>query len=201
MAFLQVFGAATFGGAVGAAVLYLLHSYFGGYIGRKGANRADLEDSGDLTKIVEAVKSGYSHELAKISEALRSVTAMRLLAGERRLEVHQKVYSIAVDMQTHAFDKDLPARQKLQREWYTFWKENCLYMEAAVRASFLDAATAFHIHLDLIRPPMPRNEEDVRLVIDNKKRMERLASDAEKAVKLPPISDDLTTTFGDLPPG
>ena len=187
----QIFGTSVLTGTVVGGVLFLLQHFFGGYFGRKGANRADKEDADELTKITEAVRSAYSQELAKLSETLRAVTSMRLLAGEKRLEVHQKVYSIAVDMQTNAFLENIEERSEMQKSWYSFWKENCLYMEPDVRSAFLDAATAFHVHRDLVKPPMPRNAEDAQLVIDNMKRMVTLGHKAEKAMKLPPISDEL----------
>jgi hypothetical protein len=76
----------------------------GGYVVRymqeKGKNRAAVEDIGELTRIVDAIKTenatrlaSISHQNAVLIEQLKAKHELRFAAVDRRLQAHQEAFS------------------------------------------------------------------------------------------------------------
>lgn len=115
--------------ALGVAFL-VLRNFGIGYGNRKGSNRADLEDISRLTKLVEDIK----HQNAEVLEAMKSRNQLRAAAIEKRLQAHQEAYRLWSLLVSSVFDHEI-VRQRVQESW-TWWLDNCLYLEPAAREAF-----------------------------------------------------------------
>ncbi|MBD8873856.1 hypothetical protein [Rhodanobacter sp. DHB23] len=193
MQILEMFGIAGSAGAViGAVLLFGLPRYAGSYLSEKGKGLATKEDIGKITTIVESIKHDNEVKLAQVTEALRAQTSLRLLAGERRLETHQKAYLLWLEMLDHIHMDEGTARAELKDKFRDFYVENCLYLDAAVRVAFIDALTSYDIHLDLLRgqygTPEYNREQMVIEITNNMQRVKNLGRVIETACDLPSFS-------------
>lgn len=196
MQILETFSiAGSTGAVIGAAVLSGLRHYGRTYLDRKAANLADKEDIDAITKIVESIKHDNELNLAKVTEALRAQTSLRLLAGERRIETHQKAYVLWQEMLDLIHQDGGAARADLKEECRAFYLANCLYLDAAVRIAFVDALTSYDVHLDLLRgqhgTPEYNREQMAVAITTNMHRVKNLGHAIEAACDLPSMGSKL----------
>ncbi|MCC7361985.1 MAG: hypothetical protein IT317_21050 [Anaerolineales bacterium] len=111
---------------------------------------------------------------------------LRLAALERRLETHQKAYSLWREM---LFPKEVENETKYDAtlrvviKCQTWFDENCLYLSQEAQLAFRDAWQAAENHADLVRDHGPADQ--LRSETDRLKR----AGDVIRAgVYLPPIN-------------
>lgn len=119
------------GALIAAGIFFLLvKHYLGGYLPEKGKNLAAKEDIAKITDLVEAVKHDYN----VLIEEMKGKQQLRMAALDKRLEVHQKAFSLWRKVKNASSNsmKIIPAFQEC-REWYY---ENCLYLEPEVRTAF-----------------------------------------------------------------
>lgn len=171
----------------GLIVRHLLSSY----LAEKGKNLATKEDVGEITNIIESTKLAYQRDIAELQEALKASTSLRFLAAEKRLEVHQQAFYFASQMLQRAFEDDVSSRNKLEAQWADFWQRNCLYLDKAVQEAFPDAASAFHIHMDMVKDHRGKGEYFAGEVKNNMQRIRSLIDEIKKAVDLPSIGGAL----------
>jgi hypothetical protein len=189
--FFQLLGmTATAAALIGVFLYFALKRYFGSYLDKKAANLADKEDIGDITRIVESIKLDHAREVTQLAELLRSRTSMRLVAAEKRLEAHQRAYAIGITMQMYAHMSDTQKQASLREEWGVFWQQNSLYLEPAVRSAFLDAYSAFDLHMTFRDMGTHDPEKQARDAIARMETMRKLTEVATEAVRLPPIANE-----------
>lgn len=199
MQIFETFGIAGSAGVViGAVVLSGLRLYARAYLDRKAANLADKEDIDAITKIVESIKHDNELKLAQVTEALRAQTSLRLLAGERRIETHQKAYVLWQEMLDLIHQDGGTMRAELKEECREFYLANCLYLDAAVRMAFIDALTSYDVHLDLLRgqhgTPANNREQMAVAITNNMQRVKNLGHAIEAACDLPSIGSEFGTS-------
>lgn len=202
MQVIEVFGIGkTVGELIGVAVMSGFGAYFGSYLSKKGEGLATKEDIGEITKIVESVRDGYARDLAKLSEALRAQTSLRLLAGERRLDTHQKAYMLWREMINNVHEKNIEKRAKIKSDCRDFFFENCLYLDPKVRETFLTALGSFDVHSDLTEgQDVTWGDSRVRLaqaITENFARVRALGDAITEACELPSIAGKPETFMDD----
>lgn len=185
---------------ISAAIIFGLRAYFGSYFAKKAEALATKEDIGDITRIIEAVKDQNARELAKLTEALRAQSSLRLLAGERRLETHQKAYMLWREMISTVHDPDPDTRGIFRNKFHDFFFENCLYLDPKVRATFLDAITSFDVHHDLTKGQalISGRGRDMlaQTITENYARVRALGDAITEACELPSIAGKPETFVG-----
>lgn len=183
---------------VGTAVFFCLRTYVGSYLSEKAKGLATKEDIGKITTIVESIKHDNEVKLAQVTETLRAQTSLRLLAGERRLETHQKAYLLWREMLNHVHMNGGTTRAKIKDECRDFYVANCLYLDAAVRVAFIDALTSYDNHLGLRREQygaMSDSRDQMDMAIRaNLQRVDALGIAIETACDLPSIGSDFGTS-------
>lgn len=191
MVFLQMLGMTTISASIIGGIIYLgLKHYFGGYLDRKAANLADKEDIGEITAIVESIKQDNAERIERLKEQLKAGSALRFLAAEKRLEVHQSAYFYATQMNTNAFVIDNAMRKQLQDVWADFWQRNCLYLDEKVRGAFVEAAMAFRQHRELVELNRGGGTEAANAVVENMNKIRNLLDAITAAVALPAIAGE-----------
>jgi hypothetical protein len=144
------------GVAVGVALFGLLGRMFlKGYLEEKGKSLATREDLGQLTKIVEEVKAQYvriTEEVLQSNriwlEEIRSRHQLRLAAIDRRLDAHQKAFSLWREIVANLHGPKLTETVMKCQAW---WGENCLYLSPNARSAFRSAYDAAFQHASLLQ--------------------------------------------------
>jgi hypothetical protein len=161
-----------------AILIYFGKSFLGQYTAQKGRNLATKEDIAEITKKIEEVRSYYAERLEKLSFTNR----LRLAALDRRLETHQKAYTLWRDLLHSVYDQQAIGEKVLFcQKW---WEENCIYLEKEAREGFYRAYIAAHGHHQLI--DSHTNAEAVKAswaVIKN------AGDEILRSVELPPIAE------------
>jgi len=115
-------------------------AYYGSYLRKKGENLATKEDLSSITTTVESIKND-----------LETKKELRLAALDRRLEAHQKAFTLWRELVSVSNKKDnekncIDHVMKCQ-DW---WNENCLYLDAESREAFRVSYLAGHSRPDLL---------------------------------------------------
>jgi hypothetical protein len=159
------------------------------YSTQKGRNLATREDIGAITKEVEKVRSEYSEHLENLSHQNKLILEqgnrrhqLRLAALDRRIEAHQKAYSLWRELLHATHDKGKIGDVVLKCQ--NWWENNCLYLEADVREAFNKAYIAANSHREFVE--IHSNPE---LVKSNWATIKNAGDVIVKAVELPPIAD------------
>ena len=159
------------------------------YSTQKGKNLATREDIGAITKEVEKVRSEYTERLENLSHQNKLILEqgnrrhqLRLAALDRRIEAHQKAYSLWRELLHTAHDKSNIGDVVLKcQDW---WENNCLYLEADVREAFNKAYIAANSHREFVEM-----HSDAELVKRNWAIIKNAGDVIVKAVELPPITE------------
>lgn len=172
-------------------------AYLGAYLRKKGEGLATQEDIGKITKAVEDAKKEYAADLAKLTEAMRAQTSLRMLAGEKRIDAHQKAYMKWGDMVNYIHGPSEDVRQSILSDCRKFYFENCLYLDEKVKESFLAAMQSFDVHRELLRGQelgdIGSRARLVPAITENFQRVRALGDDITQACKLPSIAGDPET--------
>lgn len=128
---------------VGVIAGIVLTHYLPGYARKKGENLATKEDISEITGKVESICSDY----ALLLEEVRGRNRLRLGALERRLEVHQQVFTLWKKLHSSVFGAEV---MDVVMECQEFWNKNCLYLSPEVREAFLLASNYAANHKELV---------------------------------------------------
>jgi hypothetical protein len=206
-AILENFGVPAVEAGLIAVVLYFLFKrYFGTYMDEKAKNIATKEDIVEITRKVEDVKHEYllklndaiesikhehSKELAKIAEDLKARSSLRVLAGEKRLEVHQQAYSLWNRLLSMTQSSDERKHRALASECMDFWMANCLYLSPPVRNVFPKAVVASRHHHSVSEMyKTSKFAEDHVAIEANYETVRSLGDLITKACELPVLNED-----------
>lgn len=124
---------------------------------------------------------------------------LRIAAIEKRLEVHQKAYSLWTELRSKAHDSENIGQFVIMcQKW---WDENCLYLEPQARKAFKHAYICANNHKDFL------NERqlliaDKKAIDDINKTIKENWADISKAgpaivegIELPTIGEEETKTI------
>lgn len=92
---------------------------------------------------MESICSDY----ALLLEEVRGRNRLRLGALERRLEVHQQVFTLWKKLHSSVFGAEV---MDVVMECQEFWNKNCLYLSPEVREAFLLASNYAANHKELV---------------------------------------------------
>lgn len=116
--------------------------FLGSYLNEKGKNRAVKEDIEALTRKVEDIKTENATKLEDITQQNRLILAqgewknqLRLAAIDKRLEVHQKAYSLLRKFM-RILSNDEQTNKALFDECQDWWDNNSLYLTSKARSKF-----------------------------------------------------------------
>ncbi len=157
-----------------AAFFFLLKYFFSSYASEKGKNLATKQDIAEITKEVEEVK----HQYNLVMEQFKGHNQLRLAALDKRLEAHQKAFSLWRDLSASIMiGRDTNIFAKKCEDW---WWDNCFYLDGESREAFWNA---FRL--------APENYHELPLPerIEIRHGLERTFSLLQKGVELPPIKD------------
>jgi hypothetical protein len=158
-------------------------SYLGSFIREKGKNLATKEDIGRITNEIESVKSIYTKEI----EYIREKQQLRLAAIDKRLEAHQKAYSLWRKLVSNVHNQDQIGNVVFEcQEW---WINNCLYLSMPSRGLFIKSVYCAFNHKDFLND-RPRN---IDLIQNNWADIMLTGMSIEKALDLPSLE------IGDIP--
>ena len=185
---LKVLGGFGVGAVVVGGVAFLWIKYFfSAYLGEKGKNLATREDIEVITQKIEGVRMQYT----SIAEELKARHQLRLAALDKRLEVHQEAFTLWRKLLSVTHSDEVG---KVVVECQTWWEQNCIYLEAPVRESFVRAYSAAHIHNDLTR-----GRVETKNIQANWKEITDFAGHLFAAVQLPALSDLEAKSIGAKP--
>jgi hypothetical protein len=158
----------------GIVVFFLLLKYFFlSYATEKGKNLATKQDITEITNKVEEVK----HQYNLIIEQFKGLHQLRLAALDKRLEAHQKAFSLWRELSSSIMnEKDVMIIALKCEDW---WWENCLYLDAEPREAFW---SAFRLAPSNYHKLPPEEKKETR------KDLDKAFLSIEKAVQLPPIN-------------
>lgn len=132
------------GGLVACFVAWLLFKhYLPSYLGQKGKNLADKEDIAALTHEVEAIKGQYS----KLLEEFKSHQQLRMVAAERRIQVHQEAFALWRKLIANVYNDRIG---EVVIECQGWWENHCLYLEPEAREAFSLAYARAHGHAAVV---------------------------------------------------
>ncbi len=153
-------------------------AYFGTYLREKGKNIATKEDIGKITEEIEKVRTSYAKQI----EEIREKQQLRLAALDKRLEAHQKAYTLWDMLVRNVRDHDKIGAVVIEcQKW---WYENCLYLAPKARKAFRHATfCAFH-HKDYIAA------RDVKIIKENWKDIIDAGDEIVRGAELPPLGED-----------
>jgi len=176
-------------GAVAAGVIAFLwvKYFFSSYLGEKGKNLATREDIEEITDKIEGVRLQYT----SLSEELKARHQLRLAALDKRLEVHQQAFVLWRKLLSVTHSDEVGTTVIECQSW---WEQNCIYLEAPVRESFVRAYSAAHMHNGLIR-----GRAEAKLIQENWKEITDFANHLFAAVQLPALSELEAKSIGAEP--
>jgi hypothetical protein len=182
----SVYGVA---GLVVAAIAYLIGRHaVASYLSEKGKNLATREDIERITDLVEKTKAPYNELL----EELRARHQLRLAAIDRRLQAHQESFVQWRKLMAAVHTAKVGA---VVGECQSFWEANCLYLEPAVRESFVRAYSAAHLHSSILS-----DRSAVDAVKQNWREITQFPEVLFAAVSLPALSElERKAATGELP--
>lgn len=111
---------------------------------------------------------------------------LAIAALDRRLETHQKAYSIWHDIWTSIHHEE-QLRDILSKA-FEFWKNNCLYLEPVSRQAFRDCIQFAASHKDLLNGP--RTDEAKKLVNESWDIIMAPGRLLVEGVELPSLGED-----------
>jgi hypothetical protein len=159
----------------GIAVFYFLLKYFfSSYVKEKGRNLATKQDIAEITNKVEEIK----HQYNLLREQFKARNQLRLAALDKRLEVHQKAFSLLRELSfIICSGKETITTVTKCDNW---WWENCFYLDAETREVFYEF---------IKKVPEKFHELPLKERIAIRTDMERIIVSLQEAVELPPIKD------------
>jgi hypothetical protein len=138
---------------LGVGALFRLGRATRAYSEEKGKNLATKEDIATITRQIESVRAEYAeriqkldHENALLRDADQRRHQLSMAALDKRLEVHQKAFSLWRQMMSQANAQDNFQFFKGCELW---WEENCLYLSTEAGFAFKRAMTAAYLHSEL----------------------------------------------------
>ncbi len=161
----------------GIVVFLLLKFFLPGNLTEKGKNLATSEDIAEITQKIEGVKADYSVLL----EELKSKHQMKLAAIDKRLEVHQKAFSLCWELVNKVHTEDVHSTVIKCQTW---WVENCLYLEPEAREAFSKAYHSAAAHKAYLQ-----DRNNVKLVQQNWTTIMEAGQIIIEAVKLPRLTE------------
>lgn len=186
----ETFGIGSAGAFVGTAVFFCFRSFLSSYLSEKGKGLATKEDIGAITTIVESIKHDNSEALAHLQEQLKAASTLRFLAAERRLEVHQKAYRYWIEMFA-ALHKRTEEKAEKYGEIVNFWNDNCLYLEAEVRAALAAAMGAYLSHRELTEDSHLQDRQiHAAAIRESYDAVAKLGAVITEACNLPPLANE-----------
>ena len=140
------------------------------YSDEKGKNLATREDISAITRAVESIRAEYAertqalaHENAVLRDAEQRRHQLSLAALDKRLEAHQKAFSIWRQILHYAHEKDSFQFFKDSEHW---WENNCLYLSADAASAFRKSMNAGYVHKGLQGAALEENWRTVELAGD-----------------------------------
>lgn len=188
------------GGMVGASILFLIvKSFVPSYLAEKGKNLATREDVTGITQQIEAVRSEYARQLQELAhqntlliEEFRSRSQLRLAAAERRLEAHQKAFTLWRKLIANVHgDK----QREVVNECYTWWEQNCIYLSPGAREAFSDAFWAANTH-----PSLLQDRGNPQPVMQNWDKLMKAGAKIVEGAELPALGEREALTPGQPAP-
>jgi hypothetical protein len=187
---LTYLGAFGVGGVLfGIVVFYLLKSFVPSYLNEKAKNLATREDIAQITDEIESVKTQY----AFLIEELKAKHQLRLAAIERRLQAHQEAFALWRELIANTHTENIGATVIKCQTW---WENNCLFLEPAVREGFSDAYSAAHMHNALVRGGLPALHQ----AQENWQRITKAGQLIVEAVQLPGLTTIEKQELAELEP-
>ena len=172
---MAAFGA---GAVVAAVIAYLvLKFFFSSYLTEKGKNLATREDITAIADKVESVRTQY----ATLIEELKARHQLRLAAVDRRLQAHQEAFTLWRKLMSATHTDEIGT---VVIECQTWWEQNCIYLEPAVREAFVSAYRAAHGHSELLR-----GRAEVKVIKDSWSLVTGFPNILFQAVQLPTLSE------------
>jgi hypothetical protein len=157
-----------------SVMVNLLGTLLISYYTEKGKNLATKEDIAAITSEVARVNHRYN----ELVEELRARNQMRMAAIDRRLEVHQKSFTLWREL---VVGKNVDDAATACSEFYN---ANCLYLEGGLRQAFVDAFTNAVMHRDLLK--VSAGHEAIAITIA---KLMAYPDILFSAIKLPPMSE------------
>ena len=155
--------------------------FFKSYLDAKAQGLAKSEDINKITRKVADIKHEYDLAL----KAIDNQNQMRTVVAEKRMEAHQRAYTLWLDLKSSLLDDDLNSKI---HECQEFWLENCLYLDQEARIAFNRAYREAHNHRSLYKMYLGSNDPDGRqYVADAHAHVMKAGGVIEKAVGLPPL--------------
>lgn len=139
----------------GVVAFFLIKFSLLGYLTEKGKNLATKEDVGEITRIVEGIKTDNSVLL----EELKSKHQLKLAAIDRRLEVHQEAFTLWRELMSKVHTVEI---HDTVIKCQTWWVKNCLYLEPEAREAFSKAYHSAAAHNGFLQ-----SRDNVELVKQN----------------------------------
>lgn len=150
--------------------------YVSAFIAEKGKNLATRQDIEEITNKIEGVRIQYT----LLAEELKARHQFRLAALEKRLEVHQQAFTLWRKLLTFLYKDEIV---DVVMECQTWWNANCIYLEAPVRSSFIQAYSAAGDHKSLLN-----GSADSQVIKDNYKIITDFSKILFESVQLPALS-------------
>lgn len=162
----------------GAIGYFFYKDYISSYLGEKAKLQAQIEDLQKITLQVESIK----HDFALLVEERKAHNQLRFAALDKRLQAHQDVYSIALQLANTA-QHDKSARMEAAKRYDAWWPDNCLFLEPGARKALKDVRVAFGKH-----PILERNADyDSQNFSENWEHMWKSCELIAEAIGLPPL--------------
>lgn len=125
---------------------------------------------------------------------------LRLAAIEKRLEVHQRAYSLWTELRSKAHDsKNIGQFVMVCQKW---WDENCLYLEPKARKAFKHAYICANNHKDFLneRQFLIANNRKIneinKIIRENWEDISKAGPAIVEGIELPTIGEEETKTIG-----
>jgi len=130
-------------------IVMAIASYLGTYLREKGRNLATKEDIAAITEKVEEVRTKHAKHLETYSLENR----LRLASLDKRLEIHQKAYTLWLKLLRNVHNKE--KLNDVVIECQNWWYENCLYLSENARTAFNRAYLAAPLHRTILDTKEP----------------------------------------------
>lgn len=142
---LIIVGSFSTGLIVSLFIFYLMFRYYlSSYLAQKGQNLATKEDIEEITRKIEDVKLTFALPL----EEFKSRNQLKLVALERRLQVHQEAFTLWREVYGALHTEEIGKVILRCQDW---WEKKCLYLEPEVRNSFVAAYGAANTQRMLVQ--------------------------------------------------
>jgi len=161
---------------IGSVVFLLFKFYVPPFLVEKGKNLATRQDIEEITNKIEGVRIQYTF----LAEELKARHQFRLAALEKRLEVHQQAFTLWRKLLAFLYKDEIV---DVVMECQTWWNANCIYLEAPVRSSFIQAYCAVGNHKSLLN-----GSADSQDIKDSYKIITDFSKVLFESVQLPALS-------------